>query len=68
MALGGPAFTALIYVSEGLNFIIPGRYGLSLLSGAAACLAVVASRRRYGGPGLVLLGVLGLGAFVAACL
>lgn len=68
MALGGPAFTALIYLSEGLNFIIPGRYGLSLLSGAAACLAVVASRRRYGGPALVALGVLGLAAFVAACL
>ena len=64
----GRRFTALFFRREGLYFIIPGRYGLSLLPVAAACLAVAASRRRYGGPALVLLGVLGLVAFVAACL
>jgi hypothetical protein len=68
MVLGGPALVMLFYLGEQMSVTIPGRYGLSLLPGAAACLAVAASRRRYGGPALVLLGLLGLAAFVAACL
>ena len=68
MVLGGPALVVLFFVGEQLSVTIPGRYGLCLLPAAAACLAVAASRRRYGGPALLVLGVLGLGAFVAACL
>ena len=68
MVLGGPAYTALFFLSEGRLLHHPGRYGLSLLPLAAACLAVAATRRRYGGPALVLLGSLGFAAFVAACL
>jgi hypothetical protein len=68
MVLGGPVLVALFFVGEQMSVTVPPRYGLSLLPGVAACVAVAASRRSYGGPALVLLGVLGLAAFGAACL
>lgn len=67
MALGGPVFTVLFFVSEGLYFRIPGRYALSLLPAAMACLAVVASRRAHGGKALTVLGVAMMTAFLLAC-
>jgi hypothetical protein len=66
MVLGGPALVLLIFVTEGVSFGIPGRYGLSLLPAAAACVAVAASSRRVGGPSLVALGVLGMTGVLVA--
>lgn len=66
MVVGGPALVVLIYLTEGVSFEIPGRYGLSLLPAAAACLAVAASHRRVGGPSLVALGVLGMAAVLVS--
>jgi hypothetical protein len=66
MVLGGPALVLLIFLTEGASFGIPGRYGLSLLPAAAACLAVAASHRRVGGPSLVALGVLGMSAVLVS--
>lgn len=61
MLLVGPGFVVLLFVTEGVSYIVPGRYGLSLLPAAAACLALVASRRRAGDVGLPVLGLAGLG-------
>jgi hypothetical protein len=67
MALGGPALALMLFVTEHVSYAIPGRYGLSLLPAGVACVAVAASRRAYGGPVLVALGVAGMAAFLAAC-
>jgi hypothetical protein len=66
MVLGGPALAVMLFVAEGVSYTIPGRYGLSLLPAAAACVAVAASRRPAGGPGLVALGTLGMVAYLLA--
>lgn len=66
MVLGGPALVVMIFLAESSSYTIPGRYGLSLLPAAAACLAVAASRRRSGGPGLVVAGTLCMLAFLLA--
>ena len=64
MLATGPCFAVLLFVSLDVSYTIPGRYGLSLLPAAAACLALVASRRRAGESGLVVLGLLGIGVLL----
>ena len=49
MLLGGVGFVVLIFVGSHSYIDIPSRYGLCLVPALAACLAVVASRRRAGG-------------------
>ncbi len=68
LLLTGPGYVAMLLVTEQVTFIIPGRYGLAVLPALAGCLAVVASKRRGGGPLLVALGVLELGLLVGYAL
>lgn len=56
MLLGGPLLVLIIFLGTHGYFSVPARYGLSLLPAAAAVLAVVASRRRYGAIGLAAVG------------
>lgn len=65
MLLTGPGFVLLLFVTEHVSYIVPGRYGLTLLPAAAACLALVASKRRAGDVGLPLLGLVGLGLLLS---
>jgi hypothetical protein len=67
MVLGGPALAVMLFFTEHVSYGIPGRYGLSLLPAATACVAVTASQRRLGGPVLVLLGIGGMVAYLASC-
>ena len=60
MLLGGPGFVLLVYVGAHAYVPIPSRYGLSLLPAAAAVLAVVAARHRFGGRALLGLGAVGV--------
>lgn len=68
MALTGPAFSVLIFVTLHAAYWIPSRYGISLLPAAAAALAVAASTRRGGAAGLLGLGGLSLLALLAQTL
>jgi hypothetical protein len=65
MLVYGPAFVVLLFLQLGVSYIIPGRYGLSILPAAAACLALVASRRRAGDVALPVLGAGGLALLLA---
>jgi hypothetical protein len=60
MVISGPVLVVLIYLSLDSYYLIPTRYGLSLLPPAAASLAVAASGRRVGVMALVVLGLLNL--------
>jgi hypothetical protein len=64
MLLSGPGFLILVFVTMQVSYWIPGRYGLSLLPAAAACLAVTAGRHRFGGPALLGLAVASLVALL----
>ncbi len=62
--VSGPALSVLVLISLQISYVIPGRYGLSLVGPAAAVVAYAASTRRFGGLALVALGVAGLTAFL----
>lgn len=68
MLVSAPVLVVLIHLGSGSYVPIPHRYGLSLVAPAAACLAVVASRRPAGGPVLVGLGLASVGALLAETL
>ena len=59
MFLAGPIFVVLLYVSAHSYVAIPARYGLSLVPGAVAVAALVASRRAVGAWALAGLGAVG---------
>ena len=61
MLATGPGFVLLLFVTLDVSYYIPGRYGLTVLPAAAACLALAASRRRAGDFLLPALGLAGLG-------
>jgi hypothetical protein len=61
----GPGYVLMLFVLYGVSYIVPGRYGLTLLPAAAACLALAASRRRAGEVGLPVLGAAGVALLLA---
>ncbi len=68
MLLCSVGFVVLIFVGSHSYIVIPSRYGLCLVPALAACLAVVASRRRAGGYALTALGVVALLALLVQTL
>lgn len=68
MLAAGVGYTLLIFFGSHTYIAIPARYGLSLLPAVAAGLAVVASRRRFGGYVLTGLGAVTLVALLAQTL
>jgi hypothetical protein len=61
MVVGGPLFVVILYVTQGLYFAVPPRYGLALAPGLLLLVAVASRTRAYTW-GLLAFGAVTYGA------